>query len=120
MVYTAFLYSELIWYSFCMINNITSRELSEIFQNEDANNVIVDIRNPHELESGKIRNAINIPMDTLKEHLDDLRGRANVYLVCRSGKRSEIAAEDLEKQNIHSVILKGGITSWEEEGLPLE
>ena len=110
----------LIWYPFCMFSSITPHKLLEIIQSKDANNIIVDIRNPDELESGKIHNSINIPMDTLKEHPDDLRGRTNVYLVCSSGKRCEIAAETLELQNIHPIILEGGISSWKEGSLPLE
>ena len=103
-----------------MTDKITAHNFAEILQSKNSDSIAVDIRNSHELESGKIHNTTNIPMDTLKEHIDNLKGYTHVYLVCGSGRRCEISAKELEKHHIQPIILEGGISSWKEKNLPLE
>ena len=103
-----------------MVNKISPTELNKALQKEDANSIVVDVRNPDELGNEKIHDAVNIPMDTLKSRIDSLRDYDQVFVVCRMGGRSKMAAEELEKEHIHSTYLEGGVTAWKEEGFPLE
>lgn len=63
---------------------------------KENNYIIVDVRTKDEYESSHIVNAINIPYDTIDENtiLDKTK---TILVYCKSGKRSSIAAQTLEK-----------------------
>ncbi len=65
--------------------------------------VVVDVRTPEEYRSGHLSGAINIPLDRLQGQLTTLKKRnAPVITVCRSGARSQVAVEVLEKNGIEA------------------
>ncbi|NKE64105.1 rhodanese-like domain-containing protein [Lentzea sp. PSKA42] len=85
---------------------------------------LIDVRTSGEFEAGHIRGAVNVPLDVLKERLDDLcpllRGQ-DVVLVCRSGQRAGQAQEALAGAGLgHSEVLAGGIVEWERAGGELD
>ncbi len=49
---------------------------------------VVDVREPAEYGAGHIPGAINIPLRTLAQHLDQIEGDRPVVLYCSSGYRS--------------------------------
>ena len=60
-----------------------------------------------------------IPYDTILQHLDELPADKNapIYLYCRSGRMSAIAAKDLVKAGYANVWdLAGGWYAWEAAG----
>ena len=86
-----------------------------------AGDVIVDVRTNEEWQGGHAPGALHFVLDTLAQHWDELRGYENVYFVCRSGGRSEIAAVQAQAaglSNVHNVV--GGMKRWKKEGLPVE
>lgn len=58
--------------------------------------VILDVRTKEEYESGHIKEAINIPYDTINENTN-LDKNKNIFVYCRSGSRSKMAYDTLKK-----------------------
>jgi len=103
-----------------MSKHIVPVDLIKILQEKSVDDIFVDIRNPDELKGGKINGTVNIPLESLEEHIDDLKNHKNTYLICAKGGRCKLAVEMLSPHNINAYILEGGIASWEEAELPLE
>ena len=49
---------------------------------------LIDVREPAELPSGRIKGARNIPLGQLGERIGELHGGKTVAFVCQSGARS--------------------------------
>ena len=86
----------------------------------DNGPVLVDIREPWELERGRIADSVHIPMGELEAKLEPYRERS-VVLYCAHGNRSLRAAKALSQQGYGEIVsLAGGIEAWGQAGLPLE
>lgn len=84
---------------------------------------VIDVREPHEFHGplGRIPEAELLPLGTVAEHAEALGGGAPLLLVCRSGKRSEIACQRLAERGCDDVTnLAGGMIGWHRAGLPVE
>lgn len=64
---------------------------------------VVDVRSQEEFSNGHVPGSVNIPLNELPNHLEDIRKMQQVVLCCASGGRSGNAAEFLEKQGIPAV-----------------
>lgn len=71
---------------------------------------IVDVRTPGEYARGQIPGAINIPVDELRERVDEVEDGAIVH--CQVGLRGYIAARILEQHGRHVRNLDGGYRTW--------
>ncbi|RUO40761.1 sulfurtransferase [Pseudidiomarina aestuarii] len=93
---------------------------------------VIDVREPAEYAAGHIRQAVNMPRGVLEMQLhqhpavagyDDALQRMAaepIYLICRSGGRSALAAESLQRMGFKQVIsVAGGMNAWEAEKYPL-
>lgn len=67
---------------------------------QEPGTIVVDVRTPAEFESGHVENSINIPLQDLPVHLDELRGIKHVVLCCASGARSMRACIYLRQNGI--------------------
>lgn len=61
---------------------------------------LVDVRGPDEFAGDGVEGAVNVPLDDIEHHADALRDRTPLLLYCRSGMRSQIAAEKLRAKGI--------------------
>jgi len=81
-----------------------------------GNHQLVDVRTAREYKSGRIANAINIDLfrpGHFRMKIHQLDKQKPVYLYCRSGQRSQKAAQKLLQWGFTEVYdLKGGILSW--------
>src|SRR5581483_7748030 len=80
---------------------------------------LIDVRTAAEFQSIHIPGSVNLPLDTLEGHLDELaRGlRQPVVLICRSGNRAHHAERLLAAAGIGDAqVLEGGILAWESAG----
>ena len=68
---------------------------------------------------GNIRQATNIPLTELPAHLPDLaRENRPVVVVCKTDRRSSMAAQQLQKAGLSDVsVLRGGMERWRVLGL---
>jgi phage shock protein E len=63
--------------------------------------LIVDVRTPAEYRSGHITGAINIPLDSVNQHINELRSKNKTIITCcRSGNRSGMAKAILSNAGI--------------------
>ncbi len=77
--------------------------------------LLVDVREPEELEISHLDHALAIPKGELPERVDELTRARSVVVFCRSGGRSADAVRtllDLGFQHVRS--LRGGINAWSE------
>ncbi|GHB07384.1 sulfurtransferase [Shewanella indica] len=75
--------------------------------------MLVDVRTPEEYAEGHLPEAVNIPFEQIAEAFAKL-GIAKdtpVVVYCRSGRRSGIAKESLEKAGYQEVYNGGGYDS---------
>ncbi len=96
------------------IPEVTPEELHDELARPDPP-LLVDVREPEELEISHLEGALAIPKGELPERVDELTRARSVVLFCRSGGRSADATKtllDLGFQNVRS--LKGGINAWAE------
>lgn len=83
---------------------------------------VLDVRTPAEFESVHIPGAYNVPLDTLREHRDEILRHLDedVVLVCRSGQRANQAEQSIAAAGMPNVhVLDGGMLAWERIGGPV-
>jgi rhodanese-related sulfurtransferase len=83
---------------------------------------IIDVRTPGEFESAHIPGSVNVPLEVLREHRDNLMAYLDeqLVLVCRSGQRATTAFQDLAAAGLANPrILQGGIAEWQSAGAPV-
>jgi len=73
--------------------------------------VLVDVRTEKENAAGTIPGAINIPVDVLRDHLEELEGQ-QVVVTCQVGQRGHTATQILRGHGIDVVNLSGGYVTW--------
>ncbi len=101
--------------------NITSDDLNAMLKNKDF--VFVNVHIPF---AGNIANTdLSIPYDqiSIPENLSQLPDdkNAKIVLYCRSGRMSEIAAEELVSLGYTDIWnLTGGMVEWEQAGFEIE
>ncbi|SEB04856.1 MULTISPECIES: MBL fold metallo-hydrolase [unclassified Mycobacterium] len=76
---------------------------------------IVDVRNPGEVESGAIPNAVSIPVGQLPARLGELDPTKPTVVYCAGGYRSSVAASLLRRNGCRDVSdILGGYGAWAE------
>jgi NADPH-dependent 2,4-dienoyl-CoA reductase/sulfur reductase-like enzyme/rhodanese-related sulfurtransferase len=94
-----------------LVKSISASELARWREQADPP-FLLDVRDPHELrETGIIPGAYHIPLNDLRQRLNEVPEEGAVVTYCRSGHRSYVAARIL-RQHGHSQIynLSGGVT----------
>lgn len=90
---------------------VSVRELDGLLA-EDAV-ILVDIRNPGEVEQGRIPGSIHIPLAQLRSRLDLLPSDRPIVVHCAGGWRSSVAASLLRAEGFEDVAdLDGGYNAW--------
>jgi rhodanese-related sulfurtransferase len=71
----------------------------------DPNLVIADVRKETEFANGHLKDALNLPLDHLKDPgaMADLDETQNIYVHCLGGYRSIIAASLIKRQGFHNI-----------------
>ncbi len=83
---------------------------------------VLDVRPQEEYVAGHLPGAINIPLEELEKHLNDLNLSQEVVAYCR-GPHCVLAFDAvarLRKEGITARRLQGGFPEWKSEGLPIE
>ena len=101
----------------CSKNNSDVVSMEE-FQSKilDANTFVLDVRTEAEFYGplGHIEGAMLIPIDELSSRiseLDDVKNK-NIYVVCRSGNRSNVGKNFLRENSFHAINVDGGMLAW--------
>ena len=80
----------------------------------DAEVFKLDVRIPEEYEIGTIKGSVNIPLDELRERLDEVPKDKPVYVFCAVGLRGYLASNILSAHGYKEVYnLSGGYKTYE-------
>lgn len=97
-----------------MIENLETEKVAQFHWNEveklkcDGSMTLIDVRTAEEFDSGHIKGFFNIPVDELREHIEEFDIKNPVYVVCQSGVRSYIACCILSQHGFECYNLSGG------------
>lgn len=97
-----------------MIENLETEKVAQFHWNEveklkcDGSMTLIDVRTAEEFDSGHIKGFFNIPVDELREHIEEFDIKKTVYVVCQSGLRSYIACCILSQYGFECYNLSGG------------
>ena len=97
---------------------ITPTELKERLERGERPELL-DVREPWEFELARIEGSRLIPLSDLPARCSQLDRAIPIITVCRSGRRSQSAAELLQAAGFMVANLDGGIDRWTSEGHPL-
>ncbi len=75
---------------------------------KDPNAFLLDTRNPMEYAAGTIPGFVNIPLDSLRDRLDEIPKDKTIYVTCQIGLRGYIAARILMQKGYTVRNLSGG------------
>lgn len=95
--------------------HIPASIFGEQFEQEKQNYVFVDVRTPEEFEAAHVEGSIHIPYDEMDERYTELlpHQEKNIMLICRSGMRSQVAANILSEHGFKKLFnLEGGLLEW--------
>lgn len=102
------------------IPEMTVTELKAALDGDRDNILLLDVRNPHEYEIGKIDGSLLVPLGDIEsgkgiETVKAALGDKKLYVHCKLGGRSAKAVALLKEAGITGVNVKGGINAWSEE-----
>lgn len=116
------------------IVEVSVQELALALQ--DHQTILVDVREPDEVVQGYIDRAVNYPRGVLEMRIHqhpsvasqcdsmaalELLATKPIYLLCRSGARSALAADSLQNMGFSTVYsVAGGFQAWSDAGYPVE
>jgi glyoxylase-like metal-dependent hydrolase (beta-lactamase superfamily II)/rhodanese-related sulfurtransferase len=90
-------------------NRYTANELS-----------VVDVRKPSEYDPAHVKGAVNLPLDSINEQMQQYHPEGQYYLHCQGGYRSVIAASILKARGIHGLVnVEGGYKAISGTALPI-
>jgi len=96
------------------MQNLAPSELKALLDTGTV--VLLDVRQPEELEIARLPGAIHIPLADLMGRLGELNPAHPIAVLCHHGVRSEMAGRLLERNGFASVAhLSGGIDAWSQE-----
>ncbi len=81
-------------------------DIEKISKDPDA--FLLDTRNPMEYMAGTIPGFVNIPLDSLRDRLDEIPKDKTIYVTCQIGLRGYIAARILMQNGYDVYNLSGG------------
>ena len=99
--------------------NIVSRKLKQFFWHDvenlprDGSVFLLDTRTPFEVMQGKIDGFVNIPLDSLRQRINEIPKDRPIYVHCHSGLRSYLACRILSGNGYDCYNLAGGWRLYE-------
>lgn len=98
--------------------NILQEKLKVFYWDQVAtisdSDILLDIRSKEEFDKGFIPNAINIPIDELRERISELDVNKKIYVYCLGGVRGYLAQQILKQNGYKKVLnLSGGYQLWD-------
>lgn len=90
-------------------------------QLDQPDTVVLDVRTPREFASGHVPEAVHLDVQSpdFAEKVAALDKEKTYLVYCRTGRRSDRAAEVMRRQQFRDVqVLSGGIIAWEDAGKP--
>lgn len=76
---------------------------------------VIDVRESYEYEEGHIPHSINLPTSVFIKSMHILNKQEHYYIICRSGHRSQMVSEFLDRNGYQAVNVIGGIMAYRGE-----
>ncbi|WDF82090.1 rhodanese-like domain-containing protein [Lacticaseibacillus pabuli] len=92
------------------MNSITTNELAKLLAVQPI--TLLDVREPDEYAAGHIAEAQLLPLGNLPQMVGNLSKQSQLYVICRSGRRSQMAVDFLTDQGYTAVNVTGGMNAW--------
>lgn len=92
-----------------MLKTVQYHEIDELVA---EGNILVDVRQPAEVELGYIKGSINIPLGQLRSRLNELPKDKPIYITCQVGLRGYLATRILEQNGFKAINLDGGYKTY--------
>jgi rhodanese-related sulfurtransferase/TusA-related sulfurtransferase len=95
-------------------DQIINNEELEQKLDRNENIVVVDVREQAEYAFHHIPGAVSIPLGEMEDRLGELNKEDDIYVVCRTGKRSDLACRQLVEQGFSNVTnVLPGMSEWQ-------
>jgi rhodanese-related sulfurtransferase len=93
----------------------------EFVHDRDAGGIVIDVRTPAEYQSARLKDAQNIDISSpdFSKRVSALEGTEVYYLYCRSGARSQKAAEIMSRAGFRAFNI-GGLQALESAGADIK
>jgi hydroxyacylglutathione hydrolase len=89
------------------VTSLPAEQFAERYR--EGNVKVIDVRKPDEFESGHVKGAENIALDTINDNMSGLSKNETLYVHCAGGYRSMIAASILKSRGFDDVVnIEGG------------
>ncbi|PFR27118.1 CoA-disulfide reductase [Bacillus cereus] len=88
-----------------LVDTVQWHEIDQIVKN---GGYLIDVREPNELKQGMIKGSVNIPLDELRERLNEVPLNKEVYITCQLGMRGYVAARILMEKGYTVKNVDGG------------
>ena len=85
-------------------------ELKKMLKNNEV--VLVDVREPYEVEICNIKGSLYIPMNEIPQNIDQLDKEKRYAVMCHSGVRSLYVSNYLNSLGYSTLNVIGGIDRW--------
>jgi phage shock protein E len=86
----------------------------------EAGAELIDVRRPYEFEGGHLAGSRNVELNELSAAAESIPRDRPVVFYCRTGNRSQMAAQAFREAGYDAHNLAGGIEAWAATGRPLE
>jgi len=103
------------------MRKITIKELNTKLENNEIRwNQVIDVRTPAEYRGVHVEKIHNFPLEQIPNHVDEFNKKDDIYVMCNSGNRSQMAIVDLEQHGFTNLVnVEGGIQAWIKEEFPV-
>lgn len=96
----------------------TPRQVAELLEGDEVQ--LIDVRQAHEYEAGRIGGARFIELMELGSRAQEIDHTKPVVFYCRSGSRSAMATQAFRRAGFDAYNMSGGLLDWQASQLPLE
>ena len=85
-------------------------ELKKMLKNNEV--VLLDVREPYEIEICKVKGSLFIPMNEIPQNIEQLDKEKRYAVICHSGVRSLHVSNYLNSLGYIALNVVGGIEKW--------
>lgn len=102
-----------------MTEGVARTEISQLPVEFGADATLLDVREDDEWHRGHAPAAQHIPMSEVPGRMAEIDADKELYVICRSGGRSERVAIYLQRNGYDAVNVDGGMLAWTAAGRPV-
>lgn len=96
-----------------MATEVTIDDLAEAMKHGAY---VLDVREQDEYDEAHVPGVVPIPLGELEDRVNEVEDGSRVFVICRSGARSQKGADILEANGIDAVSVAGGTLGWIDSG----